>query len=484
MSEKFREALRNTVSRCIQGGMGIGISSWRLAQAVAKAGGIGTVSGAAIHIVTARRLQMGDPGGNLKRGFDAFPFKDVARRVYNKYFIPGGKQVDESFHDPEKFSLQPSRSLIELVIISNFAEVFLAKEGHAGMVGINYLEKIQMPHIFSLFGALLAGVDFVTVGAGIPNQFPSVMEGLAARAEVEYRLDVTGAAPGEFVMRFDPADFFEEHTVPKISVPGFLPIISSTVLAKRLAKELPGKIDAFVIEGPTAGGHNAPPRNKNIFNERGEPVYGSKDQVDLAAIRNLGIPDVLAGGYAHPEKAERALQEGASAVQVGTIFQYSEDSGLAANLRQIAKNMAFRGQLDVLTSAVSPTGYPFKVARIPGTSSDQVVYDRRPRICDLGFLRELYKIRDGLIGYRCSAEPVGAYLKKGGRAEDCRGKACLCNCLPANIGLAQRRPDGYIEPPLITSGDDTSFIRPPLVNEPNGSYSAEDALRYVFGKKG
>ena len=326
-------------------------------------------------------------------------------------------------------------------------------------------------------------MDFVTVGAGIPSQFPTVMEGFVRGEAVEYRLDVTGAKPGEFVIGFDPADFFGEHTIPKISLSGFFPIISSTVLAKRLAKELSGKIDAFVIEGPTAGGHNAPPRDKNAFNERGEPVYGPKDKVDLAVVRALGIPYVLAGGYANPGRATQAIQEGAEAIQVGTIFQYSEDSDLAPYLRSIAKAMAFGGKLEIITSRVSPTGYPFKTAMITGTLSDPVVYDKRPRLCDLGFLCELYKTGENLVGYRCSAEPVYAYVQKGGKAENCAGKACLCNCLPANVNLAQRRSDGYVEPPLLTSGDDTSFIRPPLVSDPSVSYSAGDALEFVFGKK-
>ena len=115
-----------------------------------------------------------------------------------------------------------------------------------------------------------------------------------------------------------------------MSQPAFFPIISSTVLAKRMAKELPGKIDAFVIENSTAGGHNAPPRNKSVFNERGEPVYGHKDEVDLLAIKALGIPYVRAGGYSNPERARQALRDGAAAIQAGTIFQYSEDSGLGS----------------------------------------------------------------------------------------------------------------------------------------------------------
>jgi NAD(P)H-dependent flavin oxidoreductase YrpB (nitropropane dioxygenase family) len=38
----------------IQGGMGVAVSSWRLARAVARTGQLGVVSGTALEIVIAR----------------------------------------------------------------------------------------------------------------------------------------------------------------------------------------------------------------------------------------------------------------------------------------------------------------------------------------------------------------------------------------------------------------------------------------------
>jgi len=57
--------------------------------------------------------------------------------------------------------------------------VFLAKEGHDGLVGINYLEKIQLPTLPSLYGAMLANVDYVLMGAGIPRAIPGALDHLA-----------------------------------------------------------------------------------------------------------------------------------------------------------------------------------------------------------------------------------------------------------------------------------------------------------------
>lgn len=65
----------------IQGGMGAGVSCWRLAQAVSQLGQLGVVSGIALDLILARRLQDGDPGGHMRRGLDRFPFPKMAQRI-------------------------------------------------------------------------------------------------------------------------------------------------------------------------------------------------------------------------------------------------------------------------------------------------------------------------------------------------------------------------------------------------------------------
>ena len=71
--------------------MGAGVSNWRLAQAVSRTGQLGLVSGTALDQILARRLQDGDEGGHMRRGLDAFPDRAMAERVWERYFIPGGK---------------------------------------------------------------------------------------------------------------------------------------------------------------------------------------------------------------------------------------------------------------------------------------------------------------------------------------------------------------------------------------------------------
>jgi nitronate monooxygenase len=59
-------------------------------------------------------------------------------------------------------------------------------------------------------------------------------------------------------------------------------------------------VDGFIIEGPTAGGHNAPPRGGMVLDANKEPIYGPKDAVDLEGMRKLGLPFYLPGVTALP----------------------------------------------------------------------------------------------------------------------------------------------------------------------------------------
>ena len=243
----------------IQGGMGTGVSNWRLARTVSQLGQLGVVSGTAIDVIVARRLQEGDPGGHLRRAFDHFPFPEIANRVWEQHFIPGGKAPGDPFRPLPLLNHPPLRSQVERLVVANFAEVYLAREGHSGAVGINYLQKVQLPTLPSIFGALLAGVDYVLMGAGIPMAIPGVLDQLAAGQPARLKIEVEGAEPGdEFVSTFDPVEFCG-GTVPPLRRPKFLGIISSYVLALTLARKASGRVDGFVVEGPTAGGHNAPP---------------------------------------------------------------------------------------------------------------------------------------------------------------------------------------------------------------------------------
>jgi len=456
--------------------MGVGVSNWRLANTVSRLGQLGVVSGTALDSLFARRLADGDKDGSMRKGLEAFPFPEMARRIWQEYFVAGGKPSGTPYPNAPMHQRVEPRKVIELCMVANFVEVFLAREGHSNSVGINFLEKVQLPHLASIYGAMLAGVGYVLMGAGIPLHIPGVLDAYAADHTSEYKLSVAGAKPEQdTMMRFNPADYVE-GPLPLLSRPKFLAIVSSNTLAATMLRRASGKVNGLVIESPTAGGHNAPPRGKLQLSATGEPVYGERDQVDLAELRALGVPFWLAGGYGSPSKLREALNEGAAGIQVGTAFAFSNESGLRPDLKRSLIAQAVAGTGEVFTDPLaSPTGFPFKVAQLNGTSSDAGVYQARKRVCDLGYLREPYATETGGIGYRCASEPVANYLSKGGKVEDTVGRKCLCNALLANIGHAQTRKDGTAEPALVTVGDDLNsvvqFLAPGQL-----SYSAVDVV--------
>jgi NAD(P)H-dependent flavin oxidoreductase YrpB (nitropropane dioxygenase family) len=471
----------------IQGGMGVGISGWRLANAVARTGELGVVSGTALEIVCARRLQDGDPGGHVRRALAHLPIPGVAERITSRYYLHGGKPRERAYRPVPMFGLEPSRELQELTLAANFVEVFLAKEGHDGVVGVNYLRKIELPIPAACLGAMLAGVDYVLVGAGNPADLPRLLDDLADRRDTGIAVKVQGSASSaaDAEARVRPNELLGGSPAV-LRRPTFLAIVASVDLAAGLAADPRTRPDGFVVEGPSAGGHNAPPRGPRRTDDRGQPVYDQRDDVDLVALTALGLPFWLAGSFGTPEGLQRARDLGAAGVQVGTAFAACRESGMALAVKRRLLQKVAAGTVDVRTDwRASPTGFPFKVVQVEGTLSDPEVYRARPRVCDLGVLRVPYTRADGSLGYRCPAEPVGTYTEhKGGRVENTHDRQCLCNGLLAAAGHPQRRADGYTEPALATGGTDYATVAHLMGGLQDGQslYGATDVIAHLRGE--
>ena len=463
----------------IQGGMGVAVSSWQLAKAVSETGQLGVVSGTALDVVIARRLQDGDVDGDVRRALAHFPVPAMAHRVLHRYFREGGRTPGQPYPPVPKLSLRPSRAFLELSAVAYFAEVWLAKEGHDGVVGINFLEKVQMATPSAAYGAMLAGVDYVLMGAGIPSEIPQLLDRLACHEPGSLSLHVDGSTTA-YTVGLDPDDL-TGGGLPPLHRPKFLAIVSAHVLAAYLAREDATRPDGFVIEGPRAGGHNAPPRGRLVLDEDGQPVFGPRDDADLAKVAEVGLPFWLAGGFTTAAQVRDALSAGAAGVQVGTLFALSAESGLTPSLRQELLTQLGAGQLEVRTDPLaSPTGFPFKVASLPGTMSEADTYAERPRLCDLSYLRVPYEREPGDLGYRCPAEPVHMYIRKGGDIADTVGRKCLCNGLTAGIELGQNRRDGYREVPIVTLGADLDGVAQMLSDMPDG-WTAVQAVDRLLG---
>ena len=94
----------------------------------------------------------------------------------------------------------------------------------------------------------------------------------------------------------------------------------------------------------------------------------------------------------------------------------------------------------------------------------------------------MYKKPDGSLGYRCPAEPEQAYCSKGGKIEDAHDRKCLCNGLMATVGLPQRQRGGYLEPPLVTAGDEFTHIAR-FLKAGEESYGAVDVIAQLLGER-
>jgi nitronate monooxygenase len=460
----------------IQGGMGIAVSGWPLARAVASAGQLGVVSGTAIDVVFVRRLQDHGVDDSLRAVLDRFPLPSVVNEVVDK-FATTRRIATEPYRAIQMLTHRNVQRSIDLLVLAAFVEVALAKEGHQGVVGINLLTKVQIPTVPTLFGAMLAGVDYVLMGAGVPTHIPGVLEQLARGQRVDLPLAVAGNVEAQKIptLHFDPSRYLPSHNLER---PKFLGIVSSHVLATALAKRSNGPVDGFIVERANAGGHNAPPRGKFAVDSNGNPEYGERDRIDFDVLRGLEVPFWIGGGITSAQHVQDAFDVGATGVQVGTLFAYCRESGMSPDLRERILVAVRDESVEVATSMrASTTGYPFKVASVTGTTSEAAILAARERKCDLGYLREAYFKSDGTVGYRCPGEPTEIYVKKGGDLEDTIGRTCLCNGLMSTIGMGQLRAGGVEEPPIVTSGDCINEIRSLMVTGTN--YSALDVIAHL-----
>ena len=462
----------------IQGGMGVGVSSWRLARTVARSGGLGVVSGVAADLMLARWLQDGDPDGVIRAVLAEYPDQDFVAATLKRYLGKAGRAGRARYRPIPRLDHHQRKDAVRLAVLGAFVQVRLAKRGHDFPIGINLLEKIQLWTPATVYGAMLAEVDVVLVGAGVPTNIPRLLDGLAAGDPVDLPIDVVEAdGATSLTISLDPVGLVDGAPA-KLRRPVFLAIISSHILAGYLAREASTTPDGFVVEGPTAGGHNAPPR-RNELDAGGEPIYGPRDAVDLDKLKRVGLPFWLAGGRGTPEGLREARDLGANGVQVGTVFALSAESGLTPPLRSALLSSVAAGSIEVRTDPkASPTGFPFKVVQLEGTVADESVHGARERNCDLGYLRVLYRRKDGSVGYRCAAEPVDAYVNKGGDAADTEGRLCLCNGLTASAGIGQVRPNGAVEPPLLTLGHDIDAVER-LQLEYDEEWSAADVMQWL-----
>jgi nitronate monooxygenase len=505
--------------KLIQGGMGVAVSNWRLAKTVAmERPGVtaGTVSGTGLDWVYVRLLQIGDPEGHVRRAMTAFDTLfgvKIGKNIYDRYFIEGGKSPTDRFKNAPRqivrgpdgsnlisapvqpvkpVALKLSKNIVELLILTGFAEVWLAKEGHNGNIFINFLKKVELPLIYTMYGAMLAGVNGIIVGAGNPDGLPAITSRLANHEPVNIDLSVMYREPGEsFYVPFNPITIADGKLAQKpLQRPAFLGIASLENLVLSLAQSQSEAPDGFIIEHHTAGGHNAGPQGPLQTDGLGQPIYGSSDEPDLKAIRNIGLPFWLAGGYGSHEKLQQALELGATGVQVGSIFAVAEETGMKHSFRDAILDELKNGKKDtdlVHTTLFSPTGFPFKVVQLDDTLANQTVYGTRVRVCDIGLLEQRGLSKPDENGkrqlfQRCPAAPIESFTKKRGLLRNTEDRRCLCNGLLSSAGLGQisiHNGETFEEPAIVTLGNNLEGIRR-LSSEGQKPYRVRDVVNDIL----
>lgn len=430
------------VPRLIQAGMGVRISSSKLARETSRLGAVGVVSSVGLRHVIIEEIRSGDREAIELAG--TFP---IARYIDDLLaFAPGGKKhtaaVPLDHPDPSKGEL-PKR----LSAIAAYVEVLRSRSGHDGMVGINVMWKCSLTVLPSLYGAMLAGVDMLLCGAGVPMELPDIVSRIQNGQDLEY-LPLHGTDTNTQLSISGDRTLAQSNLSKS---PMLVPILSNFAFPKRIldvwSREYGGvKPFAFVLENHAAGGHNAPPRDKESYGERDDiTAYFEK-------VRDLGTPVYVAGAGSTREEYLAWREKGAYGLQVGSRFALCAESGLRDDLRNAVIAGNAQAETDVLTSSrLSSTGYPFKYVPLAGTLAEQPIYDSRRRICNKGYLLHSHVETDddGSVkeSYVCPAMPAAQYVRLGGEAEETVARVCLCNALLAAAGLAEPG-----EPPLITLG--------------------------------
>ncbi len=304
------------------GGMGVDISTSRLALEAARLGGIGHLSDAMLPAVV-----------------DTVHRTKFVKNKLRKY----------------KFNVASSDKTVVQFDLSDVAEAtrihvskaMEAKRGE-GAVFINCMEKLTMNNPAGTLHARLrsamdAGIDGITLSAGLHL--------------------------GSFGL-------IQEH-------PRFrdvqLGIIVSSVRALKLflkKSKRTGRLPDFVVvEGPLAGGHlgfGMDWANYDLTTIVAEVIAFQKQE-------GLSIPVIPAGGIFTGQEGVEFLETGSAAIQVANRFTVAKECGLPDDVKQ----EYFKAEPeDIVVNTISPTGYPMRMLR----NSPAIGSNIRPNCEALGYI--------------------------------------------------------------------------------------------------
>ena len=296
----------------IIGGMGVDISTDKLALKAAEIGAIGHITDAMNPTVTDRIYKT-----------------SFVKDKYEKY------KYNKASFDKEivQFSLEDVEESARIYISNTMSR----KKGD-GMIFINCMEKLTMNNPLGtlkarLDGALNAGVDGVTLSAGLHLSSVGLIKDNPRFRDVKIGIIVS-------------------------SLRAFKLFLNRCNKLQRLP-------DYVVVEGPLAGGHlgfGMDWMNYDLKTIVDEIVAYLKKEELLSK-----IPVIPAGGIFTGTEGVDYLNSGSSAIQVATRFTISNECGLPDRVKQ---KYLLSNEEDVIVSGISPTGYPMRVlSNSPGLGS-------------------------------------------------------------------------------------------------------------------
>ncbi len=209
------------------------------------------------------------------------------------------------------------------------AEISKARELTSGIIGVNIM--VALTDFASLVRtAISEKADIIFSGAGLPLDLPKHLRDMCEERKEEFRTKL-------------------------------VPIVSSaraaTVLCKKWLMRFDYLPDAFVVEGPKAGGHlgfkpedlsNPEFALEKVVPEVVEAVKPFEDA------HGKKIPVIAAGGVYSGEDIHRFLAMGASGVQMGTRFVATEECDADIRFKQAYVD----AREEDVTIIKSPVGMP------------------------------------------------------------------------------------------------------------------------------
>lgn len=258
-------------------------------------------------------------------------------------------------------------------------QIVEAKE--CGYAAMNIMARLN-DFTESVKGAARANANMIVSGAGFPSKLPSIVESVVGK----------------------------EHDI------ALVPIVSSARAADIMIRkwEKQGyRPDAFVLEGPKAGGHigwSYKDIDDDFFEKNDLMDVLLPELLDYIEKKHLDIPVIVAGGIRTSEDINYALSKGASAVQIGTPFVATYESGAIDDYKRV---LVASSNEDVLTgdeSWGSPAGLPFRYLRdSPLEKKGKYFCIGSALVSAAGFSEKPGKCPEGYLPKKCLAHGNAIY---------------------------------------------------------------------------